>query len=65
LKPSATRVTIAAQHKMVAIAQAAAIDLTGQVCIDQFGGEFYGGWVARASFCAALRARPAASPLCA
>ncbi len=35
--------TIAAQHKMVAIAQAYAVDLTGQVCIDQFGGEFYSG----------------------
>ena len=32
--------TIAAQHKMVAIAQAYAIDLTGQVCVDQFDGEF-------------------------
>ena len=36
-------VTIAAQHKMVSIAQGFAMDLTGQVCIDQFGGEFYSG----------------------
>jgi len=36
-------VGISAQHKMVAIAQAYAVDLTGQVCIDQFGGEFYSG----------------------
>ena len=36
-------VTIAAQHKMVSIAQAYAIDLTGQVCVDQFEGEFYSG----------------------
>lgn len=35
--------TIAAQHKMVSIAQAYAIDLTGQVCVDQFEGEFYSG----------------------
>ena len=28
---------------MVSITQAFAIDLTGQVCVDQFGGEFYGG----------------------
>ncbi|OYU42787.1 MAG: 4-hydroxybutyrate CoA-transferase, partial [Burkholderiales bacterium PBB4] len=35
--------TIAAQTKMVSIAQAFSVDLTGQVCIDQFGGEFYGG----------------------
>ena len=35
--------TIAAQHKMVSIGQAFAIDLTGQACVDQFDGEFYGG----------------------
>jgi RimJ/RimL family protein N-acetyltransferase len=35
--------TIAAQHKMVSIAEAYAIDLTGQVCVDQFEGEFYSG----------------------
>ena len=34
---------IAAQYRMVSIAQAFAIDLTGQACIDQFAGEFYGG----------------------
>src|SRR5262245_66074625 len=28
---------------MVSITQAFAIDLTGQVCVDQFEGEFYGG----------------------
>ena len=42
--------TIAAQHKMVAIAQAFAIDLTGQVCIDQFGGEFYSGLGSQGEF---------------
>ena len=36
-------VTISQQYKMVSLAQAFAVDLTGQVCIDQFGGEFYGG----------------------
>ncbi len=35
--------TISQQTKMVSIAQAFAVDLTGQVCIDQFGGDFYGG----------------------
>lgn len=34
---------IAAQHRMVSISQAFSIDLTGQVCADQFGGAFYGG----------------------
>jgi RimJ/RimL family protein N-acetyltransferase len=31
------------QSRMVSITQAFAIDLTGQVCVDQFEGEFYGG----------------------
>jgi len=31
------------QSQMVSITQAFAIDLTGQVCVDQFEGEFYGG----------------------
>jgi acyl-CoA hydrolase/RimJ/RimL family protein N-acetyltransferase len=35
--------TIAANSKMVSVTQAFAIDLTGQVCADQFGGEFYSG----------------------
>jgi acyl-CoA hydrolase/RimJ/RimL family protein N-acetyltransferase len=35
--------TIAAQHKMVSIAQAYSIDLSGQVCIDQFDGDLYSG----------------------
>ena len=29
--------------KMVSLTQAFSIDLTGQVCTDQFGGQFYGG----------------------
>jgi acyl-CoA hydrolase/GNAT superfamily N-acetyltransferase len=33
-----------ARHKlMVSVTQAFAVDLTGQVCADQFQGEFYGG----------------------
>ena len=43
-------VTIAAQHKMVSIAQAFAIDLTGQVCVDQFEGEFYSGLGSQGDF---------------
>jgi GNAT superfamily N-acetyltransferase len=42
--------TIAAQHKMVSIAQGLAIDLTGQVCLDQFEGEFFGGIGAQGEF---------------
>jgi acyl-CoA hydrolase/GNAT superfamily N-acetyltransferase len=42
--------TVSRQHKMVSVTQAFAVDLTGQVCADQFGGEFYGGLVAQAEF---------------
>lgn len=42
--------TLAAQHKMVSVTQAVALDLTGQVCTDQFDGEFYGGMAAQDNF---------------
>lgn len=42
--------TLAAQHKLVSVTQAFAIDLTGQVCTDQFDGEFYGGVAAQLEF---------------
>jgi acyl-CoA hydrolase/GNAT superfamily N-acetyltransferase len=35
--------TVSSQHKMVSVTQAFAVDLTGQVCADQFEGEFYSG----------------------
>jgi acyl-CoA hydrolase/RimJ/RimL family protein N-acetyltransferase len=35
--------TIARHNRMVSITQAFALDLTGQACVDQFGGQFYGG----------------------
>lgn len=35
--------TITQQHKMVSITQACAVDLTGQICADQFEGQFCGG----------------------
>jgi acyl-CoA hydrolase/RimJ/RimL family protein N-acetyltransferase len=34
---------ISAQHAMVSVTQAFAIDLTGQICADQYAGELYGG----------------------
>ena len=34
---------IAKNHRMVSVSQAFAMDLTGQVCADQFEGEFYSG----------------------
>ena len=42
--------TIAAQHRMVSVTQAFAVDLTGQVCADQYEGEFYSGVAAQAEF---------------
>lgn len=42
--------TIAAQHRMVSVTQAFAIDLTGQACVDQEGGEYYGGIAAQGEF---------------
>lgn len=41
---------VAANYRMVSITQAFAVDLTGQVCVDQFGGEFYGGLSTQAAF---------------
>ncbi len=42
--------TIAAQHKMVSVTQVFALDLTGQVCVDQLAGEFYSGIAAQGEF---------------
>jgi acyl-CoA hydrolase/GNAT superfamily N-acetyltransferase len=41
---------IAANFRMVSITQAFAVDLTGQVCVDQFEGEFYGGLSTQPAF---------------
>src|SRR5215510_9976521 len=38
------------QSRMVSITQAFAIDLTGQVCVDQFEGDFYGGLSTQVGF---------------
>jgi RimJ/RimL family protein N-acetyltransferase len=46
----ANQEVIAAQHKMVSISQAFSIDLTGQVCSDQFEGQLYGGLGAQVDF---------------
>lgn len=41
---------LAAQHQLVSVTQAFAIDLTGQVCVDQLDGHAYGGLAAQAEF---------------
>ena len=56
-------VTIAAQYKMVAIAQGFAVDLTGQVCIDQFGGEFYSGMGCQDEFLRGASRSPGGKPI--
>lgn len=56
-------VTIAAQHKMVAIAQGYSVDLTGQVCMDQFGGEFYGGIGSQGEFLRGASRSPGGKPI--
>lgn len=55
--------TIAAQYKMVAIAQAFSIDLTGQVCIDQFGGAFYSGIASQGEFLRGASRSPGGKPI--
>lgn len=55
--------TIAAQHKMVSIAQAFAIDLTGQVCVDQYEGEFYAGLGNQADFFRGTARAPGGKPI--
>lgn len=56
-------VTIAAQHKMVSIAQAYSIDLTGQVCVDQFDGKFYSGMGAQGEFLHGASRSPGGKPI--
>ena len=55
--------TIAAQHKMVSIGQAYAIDLTGQACLDQFSGAFYGGLGAQEEFLRGASRSPGGKPI--
>ncbi|MBP9906005.1 MAG: GNAT family N-acetyltransferase [Rhodoferax sp.] len=55
--------TIAKQHKMVSIAQAYSIDLTGQVCIDQFNGELYSGIGCQGEFLLGAAQSPGGKPI--
>ena len=50
---------------MVSITQAFAVDLTGQVCVDQFEGQFYGGVSTQAGFIRGAANPQAASRSCA
>ena len=55
--------TLAAQHKLVSVTQAFAIDLSGQVCTDQFNGEFYGGLSAQGEFMRGASRSPGGKPI--
>ena len=54
---------VASNAKMVSITQAFAVDLTGQVCVDQFGGEFYGGVSTQAAFLRGAARSPGGKPI--
>jgi acyl-CoA hydrolase/RimJ/RimL family protein N-acetyltransferase len=54
---------VAANARMVSLTQAFAIDLTGQVCVDQFEGEFYGGISTQASFTRGAALSPGGKPI--
>lgn len=56
-------VTLAAQHKMVSIAQAYAMDLTGQACLDQFDGTFAGGLGNQGEFLSGASRSPGGKPI--
>jgi acyl-CoA hydrolase len=54
---------LAANARMVSITQAFALDLTGQVCVDQFEGEFYGGVSTQAAFIRGAARSPGGKPI--
>lgn len=49
--------------KMVSLTQAFSIDLTGQVCTDQFGGRFYGGVSSQPEFLRGASLVPNGKPI--
>jgi len=55
--------TLTMQHKLVSVTQAFAVDLTGQVCSDQFDGEFYGGLAAQGEFLQGAARSPGGKPI--
>ena len=54
---------IAAQHRMVSVTQAFAVDLTGQVCADQLDGEYYSGLAAQGEFLRGASRSPGGKPI--
>lgn len=54
---------IAQQSKMVSVTQACAVDLTGQVCADQFEGQFCGGISTQPEFIRGAARSPGGKPV--
>src|SRR5947209_2710740 len=54
---------VAANARMVSITQAFAVDMTGQACVDQFEGEFYGGVSTQAGFIRGAAQSPGGKPI--
>lgn len=54
---------VAANHRMVSITQAFAMDLTGQVCVDQIEGRFYGGLSTQTAFIRGAARSPGGKPI--
>ena len=55
--------TIATQSGMVSVTQAFAVDLTGQVCADEFRGELYGGVATQLDFHRGAARSPGGKPI--
>jgi acyl-CoA hydrolase/RimJ/RimL family protein N-acetyltransferase len=56
-------VVVAQNHKMASLTQAFAIDLTGEVCADQFLGEYYSGVSAQPDFHRGAANSPGGKPI--
>src|SRR5258706_16319163 len=54
---------VARNARMVSITQAFAVDMTGQVCVDQFEGEFYGGVSTQVGFIRGAARSPGGKPI--
>jgi RimJ/RimL family protein N-acetyltransferase len=54
---------VAQNHKMASLTQAFAIDLTGEVCADQFHGEFYSGVSTQLDFHRGAARSPGGKPI--
>ena len=63
LRRSRDPAVVAQNHKMASLTQAFAIDLTGQVCADQFQGEFYSGVSTQLDFHRGAARSPEGKPI--